>query len=279
MEVIRGIGDREISRNIGSEACRRRRPTVISCARGTNGRLCCRLWMFILSCREWRGGRLACKVVGGIFVFFDCGHWSVDHHLCEPRVREDGLNARALGGILLKYGCDKVLCLLREAVGDLKVALKDLLLHDSLVVVVKGQCSTEKCVENDTERPNVDLFACILFAGEHLWGGIAGGAAESVHKAVALKLAGEAKVAKLDVAALVEKDVFELEVAVNDALAVDISDGEAELTKDPARLWLGEGLVFDQVIVEFAAGTELADHPDVLLCCNDFVELHDIGMM
>lgn len=194
-------------------------------------------------------------------------------------MRQNGVDAGSLGRILLEDGRDEALRLFGEAVGDLKVALQNLLLHDSLVIVIEWQSSAQKGVEDDTERPDIDLFSRIPPAGKHLWRGIAGGAAKRVHETVALELARKAKVAKLDIAALVEENVFELEIAVNDALAVYVGDGEAELAKDSASFGLSEHLVLDQVVVELAASAYFADHPDVLLCGDDFVELHDVGMM
>lgn len=64
-----------------------------------------------------------------------------------------------------------------------------------------------------------------------------------------------------------------------DALAMDVGDGEKKLTKDAASLGFGEHLIFDEIVIELATCAKLADHPDVLLCCNDFVELHDVGMV
>ncbi len=46
---------------------------------------------------------------------------------------------------------------------------------------------------------------------------------------------------------------------MNNAFAVDVGDSEAELTKDATSLGLCKALVFDQVVVELAARTELAD--------------------
>lgn len=59
---------------------------------------------------------------------------------------KDGLDARALGGIVLKDGDDEIVCLFRETVRDLKVTLKNLLLHDGLVIVIERQGSTQKRV-------------------------------------------------------------------------------------------------------------------------------------
>ena len=75
------------------------------------------------------------------------------------------------------------------------------------------------------------------------------------------------------------KDILELEITMDDALAVDIGDGETKLSKDPSSFRLCKHLVFDQVVVQLAACAEFADHPDVLFSCDYFIELHDIGVV
>lgn len=39
-----------------------------------------------------------------------------------------------------------------------KHALDDLRAHDTFVIVVKGQCACQERIENDAERPNIDLW-------------------------------------------------------------------------------------------------------------------------
>jgi len=112
-------------------------------------------------------------------------------------------------------------------------------------------------------------LAEVAVAGDDLWGHVAEGADLCVKPPSALKLAAKAHVGNLDVDVLVEEDVLELEVAVDDALRVEVGDAEDELAKDAARLVEGEaaraggdGALLDEVVEELAARAELCDEVD-----------------
>jgi hypothetical protein len=77
---------------------------------------------------------------------------------------------------------------------------------------------------------------------------------------------------------LVEQDVFELEVAVDARLAVDIGDGADELGEDALDAVGVEGAVAEQVVVELVAGAVLKDQPDELLGDDDLVETGNVGV-
>jgi hypothetical protein len=77
---------------------------------------------------------------------------------------------------------------------------------------------------------------------------------------------------------LVEQDVFELEVAVDARLAVDIGDGADELGEDALDAVGVEGAVAEQVVVELVAGAVLEDQPDELLGDDDLVETGNVGV-
>jgi hypothetical protein len=99
-------------------------------------------------------------------------------------------------------------------------------LRDIFVVLVKGQLAHQQRVEYDAETPDIHLFSRILLALQHLGRTVAHGPAPCLQVVgLALVLSCKAKVDQLDVAVLVEQDVFEFQVAVDAGLVVDVCDG------------------------------------------------------
>lgn len=174
--------------------------------------------------------------------------------LCQPGVLQDVGQRGSQYGPLGEQALAQLLGQWREVVRVLGLLLEDSRLGDGLVVVVKGQLADEEGVQDDAQTPDVDLFAGVLFALEHLGGAVAHGAAPGLQVvALALVLAGEAKVDELYVFVLVEQDVLELEVAVHAGLAVDVRDGADELGEDALDLGGLEGAVREEVVVQLIA--------------------------
>lgn len=178
---------------------------------------------------------------------------------------------------------------LREIILHLVLALEDLGLHDVLVIIVERQRSGEQTEEDDTKRPDVDLCALvnrlarvregrlmrtlaqILATGQHLRRCVARRTTERLHELPRLEFPAEAKVCDLDVASLVEEDVcadaenvfrgrstttghtLQLEIAMHDALGMNVRDAQAKLTEYPPRFGIAESLMFDEVVKEFSS--------------------------
>lgn len=174
---------------------------------------------------------------------------------------------------------DQVTSLIAEKVGDFKVPGHDHRLHHILVVIVEGQAAGKQGVEDDSQGPDIDLLAAVLAAGQHLGRRIAGGAAEGVEQLPRLEFPAESKVGQLRVAALVQQDVLELEVPVDDPLAVDVAEPETDLPEQTPSLELSKAGLLDQIIKQLATGTEFSDQPDRMLGGDDLVELDDVGMV
>jgi hypothetical protein len=75
---------------------------------------------------------------------------------------------------------------------------------------------------------------------------------------------------------LVEQDVFELQVAVDARLVVDVRDGADELGEDALDLGGLESALCQQVVVELVAGAVLEDQPDQLLGDYDLVQAGNV---
>lgn len=98
------------------------------------------------------------------------------------------------------------------------------------------------------------------------------------HPPPLLKLAPEPEVGNLDVDAFVEQDVLEFEIAVDDAVLVQVRDAEHELTKDATRLAERQAALLDEVVEQFASGAQFRHEIDGRLGGDDFVQGEDVGM-
>ena len=73
-------------------------------------------------------------------------------------------------------------------------------IHTNLEVVsVKGQRTTDQCVEYHSQTPDIHLWAIILLTLEQLWGSIGRTATECVQFAARCKFIAESKIGYLDI--------------------------------------------------------------------------------
>lgn len=123
-------------------------------------------------------------------------------------------------------------------------------------------------------------FSEVSLACDDFGGHVAEGSDAGVHEATFFKLSAEPEVGNLDVDVLVEQDVFQLEVSVDDAFAVEVGDAEDELGKDATGFREREsGLVlFDEVVEQFASGAEFGDEVDGGFGRDEFKEREDVSV-
>ena len=97
-------------------------------------------------------------------------------------------------------------------------------------------------VQDAADGPDVDLEAVALLA-EDLGRDVVGRAAERLLAlAVVLEPRGQAKVADLELHVVVEEEVAQLQVAVDDALPVQVLHAQQQLAHEVARLRLRDRL-------------------------------------
>ncbi len=105
------------------------------------------------------------------------------------------------------------------------------------------------------------------------------GATAGSHEIVTLvgKVVGKANVGDDDVAVAVQKQIFELEIAMDDVLLMKVRDTGDELSKETAGMLLLEILVRENVVEELASRGILEDDTDVAIRLDDFVETDNVG--
>jgi hypothetical protein len=84
-------------------------------------------------------------------------------------------------------------------------------------------------------------------------------------------LAREAQVTKLDTHLAIKKHVLKLEVAVHNALVVQVPDGGAQLAEEAPRLSLEDAPSLDKIVEQLTARAQLRHEPYVRLGRDDLV--------
>ncbi len=123
--------------------------------------------------------------------------------------------------------------------------------------------SGEQLVEDHAERPDVHAAPQVLFLLHDFRGHVGRRAAELFGGFG--RAAGEAEVDELDCAEVVDEDVGEFEVAVRDALQVQVLDGVEDLDEDAVGFVVGQPLVLALAaeLRERGRAAELEDEVDL----------------
>ena len=152
---------------------------------------------------------------------------------------------------------------------------------DQAVVVVRwvghveGWVSSLEGEEDHSEGEEVSVVPLVWLLLKDLWCHVAWCADHRVRESGAItsfKLAGEAEIDQLDVVVLVEEDVLRLEVAVREALGVDVEEAEEELATVELDDGLREGAVIHDVVEELTTFNKLLDNICNTLLLSVFVD-------
>ena len=144
------------------------------------------------------------------------------------------------------------------------------------VVVFEGKPSTEHHVENDSATPDINLRSGVEATANDFGCGVIGASATRFEEVAVLDLARESEVGNLDVEVVVEKNVFWLEIPMNNLQFVAVFYAGHDLLEKSTSDGFTHATVRDDVLEQFAAG-EFEDDDDVCRGGNDFVSGHRIG--
>lgn len=119
-------------------------------------------------------------------------------------------------------------------------------------------------------------FSTIFLSRDDLWRTVSKRPHPRIHPLALLKFPPKPEIRNLDVDPLIEEYVLELEITMDDTLAMEVCHAEDELAEDAARFSEGEAALFDEVVKELATGAELGHKVDGRFGRDKFVEGEDM---
>ncbi|GIX63804.1 ABC transporter ATP-binding protein, putative [Babesia caballi] len=214
----------------------------------------------------------------------DDGGAELEHLLPEPVVVERLVRGGAPSAVPVEEVRYEVLRLAGDPAppGALELEHPLLYLPQNLLVPlpVEGRRPREEHVDDHAGAPHVALL--VVAPVDHLGVHVVDRPVHLAHRHAVLEEPGEAEVDHLQQGARVRggKDpVFELEVAVADAVRVEVVDREQHLHRQPLRVALGEALVVVQPVVELPARAVLHDEVADAGGVVGLVEKRDVGVV
>lgn len=103
--------------------------------------------------------------------------------------------------------------------------------------------------------------------------------AERLQVATRGKQVAQAKVNNLNIASLADENVLNLQVAVDDAVAVTVVESAGNLSTELAGLLLLKLAVGDDVVEHLAAIDKLEEHIPVVVCANYITQAANVGVV
>ena len=125
-----------------------------------------------------------------------------------PDVALDFWQFYAFDRVWLQHPVYQVFYFWRDVIRQEILSFLNLLKQNRHLVIVEGQLADHHCVQNDANRPNIDIGTSVAEASNHLGCCIVGTTARSCQRLAILDVVGKAKVDHLDVIVSVEKQVF-----------------------------------------------------------------------
>jgi hypothetical protein len=138
--------------------------------------------------------------------------------------------------------------------------------------------SRDERIENNAEGPNVAQTAIAIAICKAFGGGITGCAVHIAKNGVVMDDPAASEVADLDVGELCEQYVFELEIAVSDALGMAADQSCDDLLEDEGGDWFRQTVVLRGILEKLAPGAKIHDQIEILFVGEGFVESDKVGM-
>lgn len=166
---------------------------------------------------------------------------------------EDFINCWSLGRVVVQDPGDEVLCLVGngDSLRELIVVHSDFLVSGLNIVGLEWRFTDDQSVDDDSERPDIDLVRVTLLSLENLWSNIIWSTTDgSLSLSVELKFGGQTEITYLDFHLVVEEEITEFEISVNDSVGMKILYGVADLDDIALDLQLVESSPSSQKFVK-----------------------------
>lgn len=164
----------------------------------------------------------------------------------------DVFDGVALEGVGVQDLLEHVAGVIADVLGAVVLAGEYLFVECGGVGVFEGQLAADHGEEDDAAGPDVDVYAVVGLAGDHLGRGLAGTAAGRLEHLALLLGVRQPEVHDLDVVGVVQQQVLRLQVAVHDPQFVDLLHPVDDLLEEFARFLFLQPLVLHDLVKQFA---------------------------
>ena len=213
----------------------------------------------------------------------------------QPWMGQDFAESDSLGRVCLQHSVDEIAAFYTRLAKDshwrtdmltrrkpwwvVDMAFFDLGVQLRHTLVVKGDFTTHQDIEDDAKTPYIHLGPRVLFGLQQLGGGKIQAATERLEQALWREQVAQPKVDDLDISRLADEYVFDLQVSVDDAVAVAIIQCTCDLTGEFAGLLLFEAAMGDDVVEHLTAVDVFEEHVPVVVGPNHVTHAADIRMV
>ena len=135
------------------------------------------------------------------------------------------------------------------------------------VLVVERQLPAQQHKQDHAAAPDIHLGAGVQLPADDFGSGVVWRSARSLKEVTVGHDVAEAEVGNLDVQVRVEEQVFWLQIAMHDLVAMAVFDGADDLLEKPPSRVFGDLAVADEKIEQLPPG--ILDHHDDLLRGGD----------
>ena len=202
--------------------------------------------------------------------------------MVDPLVHHDVVDCWSLGRVIIQDLRDDVTSGVRDThtVWEIVGVHTDSLVGSLHIRCLEGRLTNNKRVNDDSDRPDVDLVGVTLLALEHLGSDVVGSTANgTLPLSIELKLGGETKITDLDLHLVVEEQITELQISVNDAMTVQILDSGTDLVNVALNLELVKALSATEQLIQRLVLTELKQDVHVLSVFKEVLEAYDVVLV
>lgn len=146
-------------------------------------------------------------------------------------------------------------------------------------LIVERNLATDKHIKDDAETPHIDLRSSVSPSLEKLRRGKVQTTAKGLKVTSRCEEVTEAEVNNLNISGFADKNVFDLQVTVYNAVAVAIIECAGNLPAELARLLLFEFAVRDDVIQHLTAINKLEEHVPMVVRANYVAQAADMRVI
>lgn len=142
--------------------------------------------------------------------------------------------------------------------------------HNLLIFIIERWDSDNHFEQKRAQAPDVDGEIVALMC-ENLWSKVTSSSAKRLVYVLSLRLLGQTKVRQLQISICFHKDVFRLQISVNDILVVKVLKGNGHLSYHELSLLLSEFSNRAQVAEELTTLNEIHDEENSVLVLEDVI--------